>query len=197
MSLNDRKRAEFSIVELVRRTRCLDIASSEPDKVSLFKFGGRRCVSVKVSGLVSLRFFKFGLELSANSSEPVSEITRCRVCCILRDAWLEAGVKAVVCEERRMTCRCIFEVVVSKFSERQVIDPVILLVRAVRAEVSLECLVGTLGKAVCARMIGRRSVERELQLACKFIPEFGDEEGTAVGDDGFRNSVVTENSVDE
>lgn len=71
---------------------------------------------VEMSSLVCLRFLEFGLELSVNGREAVSEIARCWRGSILRDARLEIWVVAVVSEERCVPRRRVLKIVIRELS---------------------------------------------------------------------------------
>ena len=88
-------------------------------------------------------------------------------------------------------------VVVGELGEGEEIDPVVLIVRNEGAEIHLQRLVRTLSQTVGLGMVGRRVLDGDLEMAGELGPEARNESRAAVGDDGVRETVVTEDAVKE
>lgn len=71
---------------------------------------------------------------------------------VLGELRFERGMEAVVGEEGSLTSGGISEVVECELGKREVVDPIVLVIRDVGAKVRFKCLVGAFGKSVGLRM---------------------------------------------
>lgn len=83
-------------------------------------------------------------------------------------------------------------IVVSELQERKVIDPIILLVRAIASDELFDNLVGALCLSVRLRVISGGGLHLDLEEFHQMLKEVGNEDGTAIGDDGLREAMETE-----
>ena len=106
-------------------------------------------------------------------------------------------METVVREERSHLGRLVGVIVVREFGKWEEIDPIVLVVRDVRAEVPLKGLIGALRETVGLRVVRGRVFVVDLELAGELRPESRDEGTAAVGDDRVGKTVVAEDSIKE
>ena len=106
-------------------------------------------------------------------------------------------METVVREERSHLGRLVGVIVVREFGKWEEIDPIVLVVRDVRAEVPLKGLIGALRETISLRVVRGRVFVVDLELAGELRPESRDEGRAAVGDDSVGKTVVAEDSIKE
>lgn len=151
------------MVQFEGRSSCLDIVSKEPNEASVGEFGCWKMTFIVIELLSFLSMLKFGLKFDMNLLESGGEVFGRWVGASLGKLRLEVGVVSKVGVKWCCLCRCILVIVEGEFRQGEVIDPIVLLVQAVRAEVSLESLVGALRETVRLRVIGCGSADLDIQ----------------------------------
>ena len=167
----DGEGSETDMVEFVGGTGGLDVTAEEPNELVGLVGGGFRNVAVVVLRLTLLREFEVRAELVVDAGEVLLEVGSCGDVDRGRETRRERGVEAVVGEERGHLRRLVLMIVVGELGEWKEIDPVVLIVRNVRAEVRFEGLIGALGEPVGLRVICGRVLVVDLELSCEFSPE--------------------------
>ena len=151
----DREGAETAMIELVRRPCRLDVTTQQPDELVRLVRRAVKNVRIVRASLPVLSFLQLGAELVMETLQALSEISCGRDGGTFGELGFEGRVEAIVGEEGRLVGGRVHVVVERELGKREVINPVVLLVRRVRAEVRLECLIGTLGQSVRLRVISR------------------------------------------
>ncbi len=164
------------MVQLVGRASRLDVTAEEPDELPGLILGAVRDMTVVVEGLPVLCTFELHTQLVVEMSESRGNISSGR------DSRGSGGVdlrvkgrmEAEVHKERRLLGRLALMVIEGERREREVVDPVILLVGDIGPEVGLKRLVSTLGEAVSLRMIGSQMLEVCARQGTKLCPKLRD-----------------------
>jgi hypothetical protein len=120
--------------------------------------GRRKNMRIEVLFLLFLGVLKFRTKLSMDLVKTSCKIISSRNGRDVSKLGGKGRVIGIVGEEGSLLCQRMFCIIKNKFSKRKVINPVILLVRAVRAQVALKSLVGMLCEAVGMRMISCRKM---------------------------------------
>ena len=141
------------MVELVRRTGGLDVATEQPHELVRLVLGGVGDTLVVVVCLTILRSLQLGTELFMKVLESGGEISSSWDSGAVGDLRVKCRVEAVVGKEGGLVGGGIDVVVEGEFCERQIIDPVVLLIRRVPTEVRLYDLVRALCESVGLWMI--------------------------------------------
>ena len=105
---------------------------------------------------------ELGPQLSVETLKTSCKVGRGRDIRVDREARRKGRVETIGGEERGLFGRRVDVVVEGELGEREVVDPVVLLVRDVHAEVAFECLVGALGEAIRLRVVRCRMAELDL-----------------------------------
>ena len=112
---------------------------------------------VKIFFLFFLRISKFGAKFFMNDVKTLSKVVSGRDVDIFREFGGKSGMVGIVGEERCLFGGRVFGVVENELCEREVVYPVILLVRTIGTNIGLECLICMLSKTIHMRMISCRS----------------------------------------
>jgi len=94
--------------------------------------------------------------------ESCSEISSSRNSWMFSEDWFKGWVVSKVSKERSLMSRRIVKVVKSKFSKGEIVNPVILLIRAVCTEVHLQGLISTFCESVGLWVISCRGLQLNL-----------------------------------
>ena len=175
----------------------LDMATEKPDELIGSEGGSVGDALVVIFGLTCLGVLEVRPKFVVDMGERLLEIGGGRDVDGIGEARLEREVETEVGVEWRDFGRFVRMIVVGEFGEGKEVDPVVLIVRNEGAEISLQRLVRTLSQTVGLGMIGRRVFDGDLKMAGEFGPEARDEGRATVGDDGVRETVVTEDTVEE
>ena len=104
---------------------------------------------------------------------------------------------SIVCKKGGHARCGVGAIVVREFGKREEIDPIVLVLRDVRAEVRLKGLIGALRETVGLRVVRGLVLVVDLELAGELGPESGDEGRAAVGDDAVGETMVAEDTIEE
>ena len=126
---------------------------------------------VIVPSLRLLRILQLSTKFFVDLSEPFCEIVSSWDRGTFRDLWFKGGVKSEVSKKWGLTSGSVLQIVERELRKWEIINPIILLVRAVCTEVRLKRLVGTLGQSICLRMISCRSSSVNVQTRSESLPE--------------------------
>lgn len=96
---------------------------------------------------------KFSTKFFMYDVETFGKVSSSRYSGVFSEFGLKSGMVGVIGKEWRFFGGVVFRVVEDKFSKREIVDPVILLIRKVGSNVSLKCLIGTLCETISVRMI--------------------------------------------
>lgn len=176
----DREGTELAMVELVRGTCCLDVATQQPDELIARKW--RRSSDMRVVGasLSILGFLELGAQLVMEAIESLRKIDGGGYRGVFREARFECGVETEVGEEGGLFCGRVLAIVESELGKWQVVDPIVLLVGCIGPEVLLKHLVCTLGQTICLWVVGRRGLVIYLEQSSEFFPKMQNEYRTPV-----------------
>ncbi|KAF9801510.1 hypothetical protein IEO21_10100 [Rhodonia placenta] len=171
---------ELAMVELVRGTCCLDVATQQPDELIARKW--RRSSDMRVVGasLSILGFLELGAQLVMEAIESLRKIDGGGYRGVFREARFECGVETEVGEEGGLFCGRVLAIVESELGKWQVVDPIVLLVGCIGPEVLLKHLVCTLGQTICLWVVGRRGLVIYLEQSSEFFPKMQNEYRTPV-----------------
>ncbi|KAF9472392.1 hypothetical protein BDN70DRAFT_900582 [Pholiota conissans] len=122
------KGSKVAMVEFERGASGTDVAAQEPHKL--------------------VRILEFGAEFLANDVKAFGKVGGCRDKGVFRENGKEGRVIVVVGKEWSLFGGRIFGVVENKFSEREIVYPIILVVRRIGVEIGLERLIGSFQKLI-------------------------------------------------
>ena len=191
------KGAKTSMVEFARGSGRLDVTTEEPYELARHVRGTLGNATVVVTGLTILSSFQLQAQLVVDVGKSCCNIGSCGHGRAVRELRIKRRVEPIVCEEGGLLSRVALVVVERELSEREVVDPVVLLVGDVGTEVRLERLVGTLSQAIGLGMVGGGMLEVCAKKRGKFCPKLRNECGASVRDNGRREAVITKDAVEE
>jgi hypothetical protein len=164
-----RIRTKVAMIELNGWSGSLDVTLEEPHKTARLEVWHGIVVAVISASLNFLGMFQLGPKFRVDVFESSRKVGGSRNSRrgVLYQLRFEGGVEPDVGEKRRLFGGRVLGVVEHELSEREVVDPVVLLIGDVGTKVGLERLVGMLGESVGLRVIHRGGVCINLQKTCE------------------------------